>query len=74
MKVKKGIYRHFKNKDYLVLGSASHSETLEEFVVYQPLYKSNHKNDFWIRPLSNFIEEIEMDGKKVPRFRYLRAK
>jgi len=72
-KVKLGKYQHYKGKFYEVIGIARHSETLEEFVVYKALYNSEEfgENALWIRPLSMFLEIIEIDGKKIPRFRYL---
>lgn len=66
--LKLGKYRHYKGKEYEVVGVARHSETLEELVVYQALY-GNH--DLWVRPLKMFTEEVEIDGKKVPRFEYI---
>jgi hypothetical protein len=36
--IQPGKYRHYKGKTYLVLGTAKHSETLEDLVVYVPLY------------------------------------
>jgi len=65
--LKLGKYKHYKGKEYEVIGVARHSETLEELVVYRALY-GNH--DLWVRPLKMFIEEVEVDGKKVPRFEY----
>jgi len=65
---KLGKYRHYKGNEYEVIGIAKHSETLEELVVYRGLY-GNH--DLWVRPLKIFIEEIEIDGKKTPRFEYI---
>jgi cyclomaltodextrinase len=62
---KLGKYRHFKGKEYEVVGIAKHSETMEELVVYQALYNDKQ---IWVRPLKMFIEEIEVDGKKIPRF------
>lgn len=38
MDIRPGRYRHFKGKEYEVLGVASHSETLEPMVVYRALY------------------------------------
>lgn len=70
MKVKKGIYGHYKGKRYKVLGVAKHSETLEDLVVYEALY-NNEMSKLWVRPLEMFTEEVEVDGKKQPRFRYL---
>jgi hypothetical protein len=63
-----GRYRHYKGKDYRVLGLARHSETEEEVVVYQLLY-----GDFswWVRPRAMFLETVEIDGKTTPRFQYI---
>ncbi len=36
--MKKGIYRHYKGKEYELIDIAIHSETLEEMVVYRALY------------------------------------
>lgn len=58
-------YRHFKGKEYLVLHVAKHSETLEDMVVYQPLYG---ERGIWVRPLSMFLGEKEVDGKIIKRF------
>ncbi len=61
------LYRHYKNKPYLVLGNAKHSETLEDFVVYRTLY-DNPTASLWIRPKQMFEENIVIDGKSVERF------
>jgi hypothetical protein len=62
-----GIYRHYKGKDYRVHGIARHSETLELFAMYEPLY-DNPLAKFWIRPLSMFLEEVSVNGELRPRF------
>ena len=66
--IKPGRYRHFKGKEYEVLGVARHSETEEELVVYRALY-----GDFglWVRPVSMWNEAVERDGKTYRRFTYL---
>ena len=66
--IKPGRYRHFKGKEYEVLGVARHSETEEELVVYRALY-----GDFglWVRPVSMWNETVERDGKTVCRFTYI---
>ena len=63
-----GRYRHYKGNDYLVLGLARHSETLEPLVVYQALYGERGR---WVRPAAMFVETVEIEGKTVPRFAYL---
>lgn len=68
--VKAGIYRHYKGKFYLVLGLATHSETEEKFIVYVHLY-SRKGTAMWIRPYEMFFEEVEVNGKKQPRFAYI---
>lgn len=69
MEVKPGLYEHFKGKRYRVLGVARHSETEEDYVVYEPQYESVSK--LWIRPVSMFLETVERDGKVMPRFKYI---
>ena len=66
--IKPGHYRHFKGKEYEVLGVARHSETEEELVVYRALY-----GDFglWVRPVSMWNETVEHDGKTFRRFTYI---
>ena len=66
--IKSEKYRHFKGKDYQVLGVARHSETGEELVVYKKLYDDY---SMYVRPLAMFIEDVEVNGKKVPRFEYI---
>ena len=63
-----GIYEHYKGNRYEVLGVGRHSETHEEMVIYRALY-GNH--DFWIRPLSLFLDTVNWEGKILPRFRML---
>ena len=69
MELKAGIYRHFKGNEYRVTGVAKHSETQEEFVVYQALYGDH---SLWVRSLKMFTEEVEKDGYKGPRFVWVR--
>lgn len=68
----RGKYLHAKSgKPYEVLGIARHSETLEEFIVYRPLYDNALQDvisDFWVRPRGMFFEAVEVDGQMVPRF------
>lgn len=65
MEIKPGRYRHFKGKEYEVIGVAKHSETMEELVVYRALYG---ERGLWVRPASMWNEQVERDGKTFQRF------
>lgn len=64
-----GRYRHYKGKDYEVIGVARHSETLEPMVVYRPLYNAS---GLWVRPHDMFFGTVEIDGQQVQRFAQLK--
>jgi len=63
-----GRYRHYKGRDYVVLGVARHSESEEELVVYRQDYGDR---SLWARPKTMFEESVSADGRVVPRFRYI---
>jgi cupin 2 domain-containing protein len=66
--VQPGRYRHYKGKEYTVLGVALHSETQEEFVVYRQEYGDH---GLWVRPKQMFSETVKVDGQDLPRFQPL---
>ncbi|MBQ2661339.1 MAG: DUF1653 domain-containing protein [Clostridia bacterium] len=66
--LKAGRYRHFKGNEYELLYIATHSETLEKFVVYKALYG---EGGIWVRPLSMWSETVTRDGKTFRRFEYI---
>ena len=68
MEIKSGKYRHFKGKEYEVIGIASHSETLEPMVVYRALYG---EQGLWVRPAAMWNEIVEKEGYTGPRFQYI---
>ncbi len=69
MSVPPGRYRHYKGKEYEVIGTGRHSETLEEYVIYRALYDSEFgKEALWVRPAAMFNGEAVVDGKRVKRF------
>ena len=66
--IKPGKYRHFKGNEYEVIGTAKHSETMEEMVVYRALYG---EFGLWVRPATMWEETVERDGKTYKRFTYI---
>ena len=64
---KNNLYRHFKTgKIYRVLAIAKHTETREDFVVYECCLNQ----DSWARPLDMFEGTVEDEnGETVHRFR-----
>lgn len=65
--IKIGQYQHYKGGKYEVIGVAKHSETGEELVIYRA---QHGEKQIWARPLAMFLEKVEIDGKKMPRFKY----
>lgn len=68
--IEPGRYRHYKGREYDVIGLALHSETREELVIYRCLYGNF---DLWVRPLAMFQESVTVDDHRVPRFARLDA-
>jgi len=65
--IEAGTYEHYKGKKYEVVGVGLDSETTKPVVVYTPLYESSVP--FFVRPYEMFLEFVEVDGKKVERFK-----
>lgn len=75
-------YRHYKSavgndQLYEIIGLAKHTEIDDLgvemiFVVYKPLNEAeiliHNKLDFFVRPLSLFLDEVEWEGKRMLRF------
>ncbi len=71
--IKTGRYKHFKGMIVEVVGFATHSETMEEMVIYvhsDPI-KGKDANTTWVRPATMFLEHVEKDGYCGPRFIYV---
>lgn len=60
-----GLYRHYKGNLYQVLDTVRHSETLEPLTLYRALYGAH---GLWVRPAAMFLEKIEFQGVRQPRF------
>jgi len=65
MTLQPGIYRHYKGQQYRVIGTARHSESEEQLVVYQALYG---EYGLWVRPLKMFTELVSVAGQQISRF------
>jgi hypothetical protein len=63
-------YLHYKHIPVKVVGLALHSETKEELVIYEKLedFGEYKKGSLWARPKKMFLEDVMINGKKVPRF------
>lgn len=59
------LLQHYKGGRYVVLHTATHTETGELFVVYSKLMD---EGNVWVRPVKLFNETVEHNGKKVQRF------
>jgi cyclomaltodextrinase len=68
--LKSGIYLHYTGLIVLVIGTARHSETEEHLVAYIPL-AVKEKPRITVRPYEMFFEEVEIDGIKKSRFKYI---
>lgn len=61
------LYSHYKHPDhpYLIKGLAI-LEATEEVCV---LYEAQHSGITFIRPLSSWLETVEVEGETLPRFK-----
>jgi len=55
-----GVYKHFKGHIIEVLNIGKDASTLEELVIYKHL----ETNEVWVRPLKEFVSEV--DHNKYP--------
>jgi hypothetical protein len=62
------IYQHYRGDKYRVLAVSRHSEDLSWYVVYEALY-DNPVSKIWHRPLAMFLEETNVNGVRMPRFK-----
>lgn len=61
------LYYHYKHPDqyYVIESVGCIEETEEPCVCYRALYG---KGILWVRTLENFLEKVDVDGKKILRF------
>ena len=68
------LYEHTRTKKrYRILGVGYNSETLEEVVIYQSQYDDPKfgVQPIWVRPKEMFMEQVEIEGERQPRFRQI---
>ena len=69
-KLDSGTYRHSKTRQlYEVIGVAFQTEGGLPLVIYKPLYACDV--ELFARPYDMFVENVEIDGRVVPRFEKL---
>lgn len=61
------MYHHYKGGRYRVVLLADHSNDDEWMVVYEPLYE-HPDAPYFTRPLREWSESVEWEGKTVQRF------
>lgn len=61
--IQSGKYKHFKGGLYEVVCTATHTETLEDMVVYK-----DNKEKTWVRPEAMWNEIVDTPCGKVQRF------
>jgi len=57
-------FRHYKGGEYEIVATGF----LEDSETPAVVYRSLEKDIVWIRSAKNFLEEVEADGKRQPRF------
>ena len=67
--LKCGVYKHFKGDLYRVLGVGRLSEDRDQELV---VYQSMQYGYIWLRPLDMFCEDVDRDGYKCPRFKFMK--
>jgi hypothetical protein len=80
--IKPGVYEHFKGGEYLTvtagwrMSQKGTDETVgTKVVVYVALYDHPKYGNsaVWDRSIEGFKEQVTIDGKEVPRFRFVRS-
>ena len=70
--IKVGKYKHYKGGEITVIGVARHSENYDqELVIYSHPHQGHEQ--LWARPIAMFLEDVEFDGRTMPRFEYIGA-
>lgn len=66
------IYKHYKGDTYKIITLAKNTETEELLVIYERQSDIVHTGwKVWARPISMFLENIEVEGYSGQRFEYI---
>jgi hypothetical protein len=60
-----GRYRHFKGGEYELVSVARDTESEILVAVY---YAVGRPEEIWVRPVEMFAEQVEVGGRRRPRF------
>ena len=63
-----GLYKHYTGKLYQVTELARHQDNKEWLVIYRNL---QDQMSCWVRSLEVFLEEVEYEGQRQPRFHFI---
>ena len=69
--IKKWIYKHYKGNLYELIDIVTHSENLEELVLYKSIHNDKKWEKLRVRPKKMFFENVIIDNIKKARFEYL---
>ena len=77
LKVKMGIYRHFKGNDYELFDIATHANTGEKLAIYCTINREKVEDNgiVYARPIEEFLGDVDKekypDVKQKERFKYI---
>ncbi len=76
--IQPGKYRHYKGREYEVLGVVLHTKNREPMVHYRALYevgeydRETYGEELqFVRPLAMWLEKVEVNGTTVERFKFI---
>lgn len=70
--IEPGVYQHYKGNYYRVLFVGCDTETHEYSVVYEALYEKQDVPKIWIRAYDMFVETVDTEDGKAPRFKKIK--
>ncbi len=73
--LKPGLYRHYKGGIYRLVAVGKLEASQEAVAIYHSaaIGLTSGQGDWWVRPLSEFREKVEYQGREVDRFSFVSA-